>query len=64
MAAVASARWLRVRSGLCLPLTGRRVGPCGRTPRSRFYSGSAAHPEVEGANVTGIEEVVIPKKKT
>uniref|UniRef100_A0A8D0TKY7 Small ribosomal subunit protein mS39 n=1 Tax=Sus scrofa TaxID=9823 RepID=A0A8D0TKY7_PIG len=30
----------------------------------RFYSGSAAHPEVEGANVTGIEEVVIPKKKT
>uniref|UniRef100_A0A8D0VHL0 Small ribosomal subunit protein mS39 n=1 Tax=Sus scrofa TaxID=9823 RepID=A0A8D0VHL0_PIG len=29
-----------------------------------FYSGSAAHPEVEGANVTGIEEVVIPKKKT
>uniref|UniRef100_A0A8D1U658 Small ribosomal subunit protein mS39 n=2 Tax=Sus scrofa TaxID=9823 RepID=A0A8D1U658_PIG len=64
MAAVASARWLGVRSGLCLPLTGRRVGPCGRTPRSRFYSGSAAHPEVEGANVTGIEEVVIPKKKT
>uniref|UniRef100_A0A8D1LQB9 Small ribosomal subunit protein mS39 n=1 Tax=Sus scrofa TaxID=9823 RepID=A0A8D1LQB9_PIG len=64
MAAVASARWLGVRSGLCLPLTGRRVGPCGRTPRSRFYSGSAAHPEVEGTNVTGIEEVVIPKKKT
>uniref|UniRef100_A0A8D1W526 Small ribosomal subunit protein mS39 n=1 Tax=Sus scrofa TaxID=9823 RepID=A0A8D1W526_PIG len=30
----------------------------------RFYSGSAAHPEVEGANVTEIEEVVIPKKKT
>ncbi|XP_049507795.1 pentatricopeptide repeat domain-containing protein 3, mitochondrial isoform X1 [Panthera uncia] len=30
----------------------------------RFYSGSATLPKIEGANVTGIEEVVIPKKKT
>ncbi|KAB0403053.1 hypothetical protein E2I00_018787, partial [Balaenoptera physalus] len=29
-----------------------------------FYSGSAAVPEVEGADATGSEEVVIPKKKT
>ncbi|XP_068419988.1 small ribosomal subunit protein mS39 [Eschrichtius robustus] len=64
MAAVSSARWLRVRRGLCLPLTGRRAGLCGRAPSSRFYSGSAAVPEVEGADATGSEEVVIPKKKT
>ncbi|XP_067560585.1 small ribosomal subunit protein mS39 isoform X4 [Pseudorca crassidens] len=64
MAAVHSARWLRVRRGLCLPLTGRRAGLCGRAPSSRFYSGSAAVPEVEGAGATGTEEVVIPKKKT
>ncbi|XP_007466805.1 PREDICTED: pentatricopeptide repeat domain-containing protein 3, mitochondrial isoform X2 [Lipotes vexillifer] len=64
MAAVHSARWLRVRRGLCLPLTGRRAAICGRAPSSRFYSGSAAVPEVEGAGATGTEEVVIPKKKT
>ncbi|XP_007175393.1 pentatricopeptide repeat domain-containing protein 3, mitochondrial [Balaenoptera acutorostrata] len=64
MAAVSSARWLRVRRGLCLPLTGRRAGLCGRAPSSRFYSGSAAVPEVEGADATGTGEVVIPKKKT
>ncbi|XP_061067027.1 small ribosomal subunit protein mS39 [Eubalaena glacialis] len=64
MAAVSLARWLRVRRGLCLPLTGRRAGLCGRAPSSRFYSGSAAVPEVEGADATGTEEVVIPKKKT
>ncbi|XP_059973964.1 small ribosomal subunit protein mS39 [Mesoplodon densirostris] len=64
MAAVYSARWLRVRRGLCLPLTGRRAGLCGRAPSSRCYSGSAAVPEVEGAGATGTEEVVIPKKKT
>ncbi|XP_065747208.1 small ribosomal subunit protein mS39 isoform X2 [Phocoena phocoena] len=64
MAAVPSARWLKVRRGLCLLLTGRRAGLCGRDPSSRFYSGSAAIPEVEGAGATGTEEVVIPKKKT
>ncbi|XP_022411774.1 pentatricopeptide repeat domain-containing protein 3, mitochondrial isoform X1 [Delphinapterus leucas] len=64
MAAVPWAQWLRVRRGLCLLLTGRRAGLCGRAPSSRFYSGSAAVPEVEGAGATGTEEVVIPKKKT
>uniref|UniRef100_A0A8C9BNB0 Pentatricopeptide repeat domain 3 n=1 Tax=Phocoena sinus TaxID=42100 RepID=A0A8C9BNB0_PHOSS len=64
MAAVPSARWLKVRRGLCLLLTGRRAGLCGRDSSSRFYSGSAAVPEVEGAGATGTEEVVIPKKKT
>uniref|UniRef100_A0A452EAT7 Small ribosomal subunit protein mS39 n=1 Tax=Capra hircus TaxID=9925 RepID=A0A452EAT7_CAPHI len=63
MASVASARWLRVSCGLCVPLTARRAGACGRTPSSRFYSGSAAVPQVEGADVAGTEEVVIPKKK-
>ncbi|KAM6180304.1 small ribosomal subunit protein mS39 [Erethizon dorsatum] len=64
MAAVASARWLRVRGGLRLPLTGRRVGVCERSHSCRFYSGNTACPKVEGTDVTGIEEVVIPKKKT
>ncbi|XP_043324668.1 pentatricopeptide repeat domain-containing protein 3, mitochondrial [Cervus canadensis] len=64
MASVASARWLRVSCGLCVPLTARRAGLCGRTPSSRFYSGSAAVPKVEGADIAGTEEVVIPKKKT
>uniref|UniRef100_A0AAA9SJI2 Small ribosomal subunit protein mS39 n=1 Tax=Bos taurus TaxID=9913 RepID=A0AAA9SJI2_BOVIN len=64
MASVASARWLRVSCGLCVPLTARRAGPCGRTPSSRFYSGSAAVPKDEGADIAGTEEVVIPKKKT
>ncbi|XP_055396296.1 small ribosomal subunit protein mS39 isoform X3 [Bubalus kerabau] len=64
MASVASARWLRVSCGLCVQLTARRAGPCGRTPSSRFYSGSAAVPKDEGADIAGTEEVVIPKKKT
>ncbi|XP_054584240.1 pentatricopeptide repeat domain-containing protein 3, mitochondrial isoform X2 [Eptesicus fuscus] len=64
MAAVASARWLRVRCRLCLPLTGRWTGACEPAPRCRFCSGSAALPKVEGTDVTGIEEVVIPKRKT
>ncbi|KAI5140889.1 Pentatricopeptide Repeat Domain-Containing Protein 3 [Manis pentadactyla] len=44
--------------------TGRRAGPCGRAPSCRVYSGSTALPKVEGTDVTGTEEVVIPKKKT
>ncbi|XP_057597664.1 pentatricopeptide repeat domain-containing protein 3, mitochondrial isoform X2 [Hippopotamus amphibius kiboko] len=64
MAAVLSARWLRVRCRLCLPLTGRRADPCERAPSSRFYSEGAAVPKIEGADATGTEEVVIPKKKT
>ncbi|XP_013370125.1 PREDICTED: pentatricopeptide repeat domain-containing protein 3, mitochondrial isoform X2 [Chinchilla lanigera] len=64
MAAVVSARWLRVRSGLRLPLTSQRVGVYERLHSCRFYSGNTACPKVEGTDVTGIEEVVIPKKKT
>ncbi|XP_027978177.1 pentatricopeptide repeat domain-containing protein 3, mitochondrial isoform X2 [Eumetopias jubatus] len=64
MAAVATNLWLRFRCKLCLTLRGQRAGPCGQTPSCRFYSGSATVPKVEGANVTGIGEVVIPKKKT
>uniref|UniRef100_A0A673TR35 Small ribosomal subunit protein mS39 n=1 Tax=Suricata suricatta TaxID=37032 RepID=A0A673TR35_SURSU len=64
MAAVASGRWLGVRCRICLPLKGRRAALCGQSPSCRFYSGSATLPKAEGANVTGIEEVVIPKKKT
>ncbi|VFV46469.1 pentatricopeptide repeat-containing [Lynx pardinus] len=63
MAAVASGRCVGVRCRLCLMLTGQWMGLCGKAP-SRFYSGSATLPKIEGANVTGIEEVVIPKKKT
>ncbi|XP_045302703.1 pentatricopeptide repeat domain-containing protein 3, mitochondrial isoform X1 [Leopardus geoffroyi] len=63
MAAVASGRCVGVRCRLCLTLTGQWTGLCGKAP-SRFYSGSATLPKIEGANVTGIEEVVIPKKKT
>ncbi|XP_036787065.2 pentatricopeptide repeat domain-containing protein 3, mitochondrial [Manis pentadactyla] len=44
--------------------TGRRAGPCGRAPSCRVYSGSTALPKVEGTDVTGTEEVVVPKKKT
>uniref|UniRef100_A0A7N5KLC6 Pentatricopeptide repeat domain 3 n=1 Tax=Ailuropoda melanoleuca TaxID=9646 RepID=A0A7N5KLC6_AILME len=64
MAAVATGRWLRFRCKLCLTLTGQPAGPYGQAPSCRFYSGSATIPKVEGTNVTGIEEVVIPKKKT
>ncbi|XP_045664819.1 pentatricopeptide repeat domain-containing protein 3, mitochondrial isoform X2 [Ursus americanus] len=64
MAAVATGRWLRFRCKLWLTLTGQRAGPCGQAPSCRFYSGSATIPKVEGTNITGIEEVVIPKKKT
>ncbi|XP_060511924.1 small ribosomal subunit protein mS39 isoform X1 [Panthera onca] len=63
MAAVASGLCVGVRCRLCLTLTGQWTGLCGKAP-SRFYSGSATLPKIEGANVTGIEEVVIPKKKT
>ncbi|KAM4867456.1 small ribosomal subunit protein mS39 isoform 2-T2 [Thomomys bottae] len=63
--AAASARWLRVRSGLCWPQTrsrGTRV--CARALSCRFYSGSAAFSKVEETDATGIENVVIPQKKT
>ncbi|XP_023598107.1 small ribosomal subunit protein mS39 isoform X3 [Trichechus manatus latirostris] len=63
MAAVAAVRWF---SGRCRPYlpTGRGAAPGGRASSCRFYSGSAAIPEVEGADVTSVEEVIIPRKKT
>ncbi|XP_037015604.2 pentatricopeptide repeat domain-containing protein 3, mitochondrial isoform X1 [Artibeus jamaicensis] len=63
MAAGTSIRCLRVRCRLPLPLTSRRLGPPGHARSCRLYSGSAALPKGEGADVTGIE-VVIPKRKT
>ncbi|XP_021573045.1 pentatricopeptide repeat domain-containing protein 3, mitochondrial isoform X2 [Carlito syrichta] len=64
MAAVSSIRWLGVRLRFSLPLTGRRAGLCEQAPSCRFYSESEALPKVEGTDGAGIEEVIIPKKKT
>ncbi|XP_058291159.1 small ribosomal subunit protein mS39-like [Hylobates moloch] len=64
MAVVAAACWLRLRSWLGQPLTGRRARLCEQARSCRFYSGSATLSKVEGTDITGIEEVVIPKKKT
>ncbi|XP_075839956.1 small ribosomal subunit protein mS39 [Microtus pennsylvanicus] len=64
MAAALSARCLRFRSGPALLQTARGPGVCEAKLGCRFYSGSASLPKVEGTNVTGIEEIVIPKKKT
>ncbi|XP_066123721.1 small ribosomal subunit protein mS39 isoform X1 [Saccopteryx bilineata] len=64
MAAGSSVRWLRGHCRLCLPVMGRRAGSSGWAPSCRFFSESAALPKVEGADVTGTEEVVIPKRKT
>ncbi|XP_054433641.1 small ribosomal subunit protein mS39 [Pteronotus mesoamericanus] len=64
MAAATSVRWLRVRCRLSLPPTNRLAGTPGRAGSCRFYSGSAALPKGEGADAAGIEEVVIPKRKT
>lgn len=61
-AAAASGLCLRARSWLGLPLTGRHVGLCGPAIRCRSYSGSVNVSKAEGTE--GIEEVVIPKKKT
>ncbi|XP_055974151.1 small ribosomal subunit protein mS39 [Sorex fumeus] len=64
MAAAASGFCLRAPSRLRLPLTVRHVGVCGRALSCRPYSGSIAVSKVEGTDTTGVEEVVIPKKKT
>nr|XP_048279328.1 pentatricopeptide repeat domain-containing protein 3, mitochondrial isoform X3 [Myodes glareolus] len=64
MAAAMSARCLGFRSGPALLQTARGSGVCEAKLGCRFYSGSASLPKVEGTNVTGIEEIVIPKKKT
>ncbi|XP_052576350.1 pentatricopeptide repeat domain-containing protein 3, mitochondrial isoform X1 [Peromyscus californicus insignis] len=64
MAAALSARCVRLRGGPALLQTARGAGVCEAKPCCRFYPGSASVPRVEGTNVTGIEEIVIPKKKT
>ncbi|XP_076423036.1 small ribosomal subunit protein mS39 isoform X1 [Peromyscus maniculatus bairdii] len=64
MAAALSARCVRVRGGPAWLRTARGAGVCEAKPCCRFYPGSASVPKVEGTNVTGIEEIVIPKKKT
>ncbi|KAM8786718.1 small ribosomal subunit protein mS39 [Rhynchonycteris naso] len=64
MAAGPFVRWLRGHCRLCLPVIGRQAGSSGWAPSCRFFSESATLPKVEGADVTGFEEVVIPKRKT
>ncbi|ERE66357.1 pentatricopeptide repeat-containing protein 3 [Cricetulus griseus] len=64
MAAAVSARWLRFRGGPAFLQTARRAGVGEAKLCCRFYPGSASLPKVEGTNATGIEEIVIPKKKT
>ncbi|XP_049712719.1 pentatricopeptide repeat domain-containing protein 3, mitochondrial [Elephas maximus indicus] len=62
MAAVAAFRRFSGRWRPCLASV-RGAACCGRAFSCRFYSGSATLPKVEGANVTSVEEVVIPRKK-
>uniref|UniRef100_A0A8I4A088 Small ribosomal subunit protein mS39 n=1 Tax=Callithrix jacchus TaxID=9483 RepID=A0A8I4A088_CALJA len=64
MAVAAGVRWLGLRSRLGQPLKGRQAGLCERAHTCRFYSGSVTFSKVEGTEITGIDEVVIPKKKT
>ncbi|CAH7139018.1 pentatricopeptide repeat domain-containing protein 3, mitochondrial [Phodopus roborovskii] len=64
MAASVSARCLRLRGGPALLRAARGAGVCEAKLCCRFYPGSASLQKVEGTNVTGIEEIVIPKKKT
>ncbi|KAL1768175.1 pentatricopeptide repeat domain-containing protein 3, mitochondrial isoform X1 [Sigmodon hispidus] len=64
MAAALSARCLGCRSGPALLQTTRGAGVCEAKICRRFYPRSASLPKAEGTNVTGIEEIVIPKKKT
>ncbi|XP_012666449.1 pentatricopeptide repeat domain-containing protein 3, mitochondrial isoform X1 [Otolemur garnettii] len=53
-----------IRSRLFLSLKGQRAGLCEQISSFRFYSGSATLPKIEGTDVTRIEEVVIPRKKS
>lgn len=64
MAAAAAARCLPFRSGLVLLRTTRETGVYEPKLCCRFYPGSESLPKVEGTDITGIEEIVIPKKKT
>lgn len=59
-----SARWLRFRAGPTFLQTARGAGVCEAKPCCRFYPGSASLSKAEGTNETGIEEIVVPKKKT
>ncbi|XP_040593575.1 pentatricopeptide repeat domain-containing protein 3, mitochondrial isoform X2 [Mesocricetus auratus] len=63
-AAAVSARWLRFRAGPTFLQTARGAGVCEAKPCCRFYPGSASLSKAEGTNETGIEEIVVPKKKT
>ncbi|XP_021020134.1 pentatricopeptide repeat domain-containing protein 3, mitochondrial [Mus caroli] len=63
-AAAAAARRLPIRSGLVLLQTTRGTGVCEPKVCCRFYAGTESLPKVEGVDITGIEEIVIPKKKT
>ncbi|XP_028618155.1 pentatricopeptide repeat domain-containing protein 3, mitochondrial isoform X2 [Grammomys surdaster] len=64
MAAAAATRRLPFRSGLVLLQTIRGAGVCEPKFCCRFYPASESLPKVEGTDITGIEEIVIPKKKT
>ncbi|XP_076990978.1 small ribosomal subunit protein mS39 isoform X2 [Tamandua tetradactyla] len=57
MAAGVAWAFLERRCWPFLSLTGRQA------PSHRWYSGSATLSKVQGAELTGIEEVVIPKRK-
>ncbi|XP_021046368.1 pentatricopeptide repeat domain-containing protein 3, mitochondrial isoform X1 [Mus pahari] len=63
-AAAVAARRLPFPSGLVLLRTTRGMGVCEPKVSCRFYAGTESLPKVEGADITGIEEIVIPKKKT
>ncbi|XP_045139784.1 pentatricopeptide repeat domain-containing protein 3, mitochondrial [Echinops telfairi] len=63
MAAIRPICSLRGRCRPFLP-TVWRAGPCGRAPNCRLSSGSETLLNVQGADVTSVEEVVIPRKKT
>ncbi|XP_076796018.1 small ribosomal subunit protein mS39 isoform X2 [Arvicanthis niloticus] len=62
--AAAAARRLPFRSGFVLLQTIRGAGVCEPKFCCRFYPACESLPKVEGADITGIEEIVIPKKKT
>ncbi|XP_052029865.1 pentatricopeptide repeat domain-containing protein 3, mitochondrial isoform X2 [Apodemus sylvaticus] len=63
-AAALAARRLRFRSGLVLLQTTRGAGVCEPKLCCRFYPGNESLKKVEGTDITGIEEIAIPKKKT
>ncbi|XP_055452313.1 pentatricopeptide repeat domain-containing protein 3, mitochondrial [Psammomys obesus] len=64
MAAAASARRLPFRSGLVVLQAARGACVCEPKLCRRFYPGSTSLPKVEGTDIAGTEEIIIPKKKT